>query len=190
MSETFNETAAAEGGDVPADDQDTGQGSALERASGAVDRARDSQGRFTASDGALDEGSDERNVRAAMREMYAQREQAEAEAARMPRLTSDILGTEVKIPDFGQDMSPRRMAAAMAAYREQEAQWVAEVEAERHRAEDAALLEQVTGDRGATPAPSQAETAQTELAAVKRDLENQKLLRDFWSRAPAKPGPR
>src|SRR5262249_25142037 len=41
-----------------------------------------------------------------------------------------------------------------------------------------------TGDRGATPAPNQAETAQTELAAVKQELETQKQVRDFWSRAP------
>jgi len=80
------------------------------------------------------------------------------------------------------DLSPRKMAEAMAAYREQEAAWVADVEAAAQAKEDAALLEQVTGDRGVTS--SQGDATKEEMARVRQDLETQKEIRDFWSKAP------
>ena len=170
----FSETAAPEGQEAPADDQGgTGQGTALEQASAAAGRARDAAGRFVASDDSLDQGSDERNVRAAMAEMYARREEAAKAEERRPRLTHEILGEPSKVPDFGQDMSPRKMAEAMAAYREQETAWVADVEAAAQAKADTAPLEQVTGDRGVTPAPNEAQATQEEMARVRQDLETQ-----------------
>jgi len=86
MTDNFSETAAVEGA-APPDDNDASQSQAspLEQASAAAGRARDHAGRFTASDDSLDQGSDERNVRAAMAEMYARREEMAKAEERRPR---------------------------------------------------------------------------------------------------------
>jgi len=185
---SFNEGAVNEGADIPEVHDDQGssslgssEGSALDRASAAAGRARDAAtGRFVPAADHMDHpGNDDRNVRDALAELFARREEAAKE--RPPTLTSDLVeGGVSKVPDFGQDLSPRRMAAALAEYRQQEAAWIAEVEAASAAQADAALFDQPANDRGVSQAP----TAQEELTAVQQELEQQRQVRDFWNRAP------